>query len=69
MAREAGMAVMPWSPLAGGLLTGKYRRDDTPDTSRPSGANPFGGSRFTDRNQAFLFRLCQVADEVDSPRR
>jgi aryl-alcohol dehydrogenase-like predicted oxidoreductase len=27
MARELGMAVVPWSPLAGGLLAGKYRRD------------------------------------------
>lgn len=26
MARELGMAVMPWSPLAGGLLAGKYTR-------------------------------------------
>ena len=60
---------MPWSPLAGGLLTGKYRRDDTPDTSRPSGANPFGDSRFTDRNWAALHGFCQVADEVDGPRR
>jgi aryl-alcohol dehydrogenase-like predicted oxidoreductase len=27
MARELGMAVMPWSPLAGGFLAGKYRRE------------------------------------------
>ena len=27
-AREAGMGVVPWSPLAGGFLTGKYRRED-----------------------------------------
>ena len=23
-ARECGVGIMPWSPLAGGLLTGKY---------------------------------------------
>jgi aryl-alcohol dehydrogenase-like predicted oxidoreductase len=28
MARELGLAVMPWSPLAGGLLTGKYGEED-----------------------------------------
>jgi len=28
MARTYGMAVIPWSPLGGGLLTGKYRRGD-----------------------------------------
>ncbi len=25
-AREGGMGIMPWSPLAGGFLSGKYRR-------------------------------------------
>src|SRR4051812_43790726 len=30
-----GMGVIPWSPLAGGWLTGKYRRGEaTPDTNR-----------------------------------
>ncbi|RYE41987.1 MAG: aldo/keto reductase [Hyphomicrobiales bacterium] len=28
MAAELGLAVLPWSPLAGGLLTGKYGRAD-----------------------------------------
>lgn len=28
MARTFGLAVIPWAPLCGGLLTGKYRRDD-----------------------------------------
>nr|WP_042179162.1 aldo/keto reductase [Kibdelosporangium sp. MJ126-NF4]CEL13665.1 Oxidoreductase [Kibdelosporangium sp. MJ126-NF4]CTQ99351.1 Oxidoreductase [Kibdelosporangium sp. MJ126-NF4] len=28
MAREMGLGVVPWSPLAGGVLTGKYSRDD-----------------------------------------
>jgi aryl-alcohol dehydrogenase-like predicted oxidoreductase len=27
MAQTYGFAIIPWSPLAGGLLTGKYRRD------------------------------------------
>ena len=31
MAQTYGIALIPWSPLAGGFLTGKYRRD----TSRP----------------------------------
>ncbi len=30
MARTYGIATIPWSPLAGGLLTGKYRRDEEP---------------------------------------
>jgi aryl-alcohol dehydrogenase-like predicted oxidoreductase len=38
MARTYGMGVIPWSPLAGGLLTGKYRRDQPmPENSRYAG--------------------------------
>ena len=64
-AREAGMGVMPWSPLAGGFLTGKYAREDTSRTGRLSGANPFGNSKFTDRNWAILDALRSVATELD----
>ena len=28
MAAEHGVAIQPWSPLAGGVLAGKYNRDD-----------------------------------------
>ena len=28
MAREMGLGVLPWSPLSGGVLTGKYSRED-----------------------------------------
>ena len=34
---DAGLGLMPWSPLGGGWLTGKYRRDQ-----RPSGATRLG---------------------------
>ncbi|MCW2109535.1 aldo/keto reductase [Bradyrhizobium elkanii] len=66
-AREAGMAVMPWSPLAGGFLSGKYKRDDTSGTGRLSGANPFGNSKFVDRNWDILGELKAVAAELDRP--
>ncbi|AIA55484.1 aldo/keto reductase [Acidithiobacillus caldus] len=32
LCREQGLGVLPWSPLSGGFLTGKYRRD----TSAPA---------------------------------
>ena len=41
LCREEGMAVLPWSPLSGGFLTGKYRRGQ---------ADPEGARRTT-----FLF--------------
>jgi aryl-alcohol dehydrogenase-like predicted oxidoreductase len=34
MAQTYGLALIPWSPLAGGFLTGKYHRDG----SRPASA-------------------------------
>ena len=64
-AREGGMGVMPWSPLAGGFLSGKYQRGNTGDTGRLSGANPFGDSKFVDRNWAILDVLKAVAAELD----
>ena len=66
-AREAGMAVVPWSPLAGGFLTGKYDRANTRDTGRLSGANPFGDSKFSDRNWSVLDVLRSVAAEIERP--
>lgn len=66
-AREGGMGIVPWSPLAGGFLSGKYRRDDTADTGRLSGANPFGDSKFVDRNWDILDAAKKVAAEVDRP--
>lgn len=40
LCREEGLGVLVWSPLSGGFLTGKYRRDDpTPEGARRSGFN------------------------------
>lgn len=33
MAQEMGLGVLPWSPLGGGILTGKYSRDDLSQAS------------------------------------
>ncbi len=66
-AREGGMGVMPWSPLAGGFLTGKYRREDATREGRLGGANPFGDSKFTDANWAVLDALRAVAEEMGRP--
>src|SRR6202000_2498453 len=35
MAREMGMGVLPWSPLAGGVLSGKYGREDLTGKAPP----------------------------------
>ena len=66
-AREAGMGVMSWSPLAGGFLSGKYDRGNTKETGRLSGPNPFGDSKFVDRNWSILDVLRTVAAEINRP--
>jgi aryl-alcohol dehydrogenase-like predicted oxidoreductase len=66
-AQEAGMGVMPWSPLAGGFLTGKYRREDTSGSGRLSGANPFGNSKFADGNWKVLDVLKEISAELERP--
>src|SRR3954469_4760329 len=43
-AQRYGMGVLPWSPLAGGWLSGKYRKDgDTPQSRRAERAPPRPG--------------------------
>lgn len=38
LCREEGVGVLPWSPLSGGFLSGKYRRDNpSPEGARRSG--------------------------------
>ena len=71
-ARECGLGVLPWSPLAGGFLTGKYERKDADAKSasgegRLSGANPFGNTKFTGRNWRILDALKSVAAGMGRP--
>lgn len=65
-ARELGMGVVPWSPLAGGFLSGKYERGDGEPTGdgRLTGTNPLGQTPFTDRNWAILDKVRRVANEL-----
>ena len=67
VAKESGMGIIPWSPLAGGFLSGKYKRGDKHKTGRLSGANPFGDSKFTDRNWDILDVLISVAKTMGRP--
>ncbi|GAA2082523.1 aldo/keto reductase [Streptomyces albiaxialis] len=44
MAREMGLGVVPYSPLAGGVLSGKYSREDLTDSGAAGGSDGAGGS-------------------------
>ena len=49
MAQTYGYGIIPWSPLAGGLLTGKYRRGtDAPEGSRYAEPSRRASARFND---------------------
>lgn len=47
---DQGIGVIPYSPLQGGFLTGKYRRDATPESVRAEGLRRF----CTERNFALI---------------
>ena len=67
MAAEMGLGVLPWSPLAGGVLTGKYSRADlgaqpTADSARR--AINLATGRLDARALDIADVLVQVADEL-----
>ncbi|MEH2142154.1 MAG: aldo/keto reductase [Nostoc sp.] len=68
-ARDCGLGICPWSPLAGGFLAGKYQRqgEGASGQGRLSGSNPFGNQKFTDRNWRVLDTLRTVATQVERP--
>jgi aryl-alcohol dehydrogenase-like predicted oxidoreductase len=46
---DAGLGMLPWSPLGGGWLSGKYRRDERPTGDTRLGDNPERGMEAWDR--------------------
>jgi aryl-alcohol dehydrogenase-like predicted oxidoreductase len=61
-----GIGVVPWSPLAGGFLTGKYERGgEIPDGTRAAD-DEYTAARFTEENWAVLRTIRSVAEEVDA---
>ena len=64
MAREFGIGVTPWSPLAGGVLTGKYTRQNASTVTAARGERVT--SALTERNYAIVDELIRVAREVNS---
>jgi aryl-alcohol dehydrogenase-like predicted oxidoreductase len=61
-----GVGVIPWSPLAGGFLTGKYSRDDDVPAGTRADTDDYTRERFTEENWAVLDAVETVADEVDA---
>jgi aryl-alcohol dehydrogenase-like predicted oxidoreductase len=61
--RANGLGLLPWSPLGGGWLTGKYRRDERPTGNTRLGENPERGVEAYDRRST-LERTWDVVDAV-----
>jgi aryl-alcohol dehydrogenase-like predicted oxidoreductase len=66
------LTVLPWSPLAGGLLTGRYHKEDTiPENTRVSWAENFGFKVFSksgnDKDQTWdiIAALEKIAKEIN----
>jgi len=49
LCKEAGIAVIPWSPLSRGFLTGKYKRGETPKSLRYENERMDGHNLLADR--------------------
>jgi len=67
MCDDYGLGVVPWSPLAQGVLTGKYDREgDLPDDSTASEGDTWADRYLTPENFDVVEEVETVADEVDA---
>ena len=67
-ATDAGLGLLPWSPLGGGWLSGKYRRDERPAGATRLGEDPDRGMeaydrRGTDRAWHVIDAVQKIAEE------
>ncbi|SFR57537.1 Predicted oxidoreductase [Halogeometricum rufum] len=67
MCADYDVGVVPWSPLAGGFLTGKYSRgEEPPADSRAASDQQFVDSYLTSENFDALEAVESVAADVDA---
>lgn len=64
MARAFDLAITPWSPLGGGVLTGKYNKGNG---SSEQGRMETLGSKIPDHQLAIADVVTQVAQEIGRP--
>jgi len=62
---STGLGMLPWSPLGGGWLTGKYTKDARPTGATRLGENPDRGVEAYDR-RSVQQRTWDVIDAVES---
>jgi aryl-alcohol dehydrogenase-like predicted oxidoreductase len=65
LCRETGLGILPWSPLAGGFLTGKFERGKPPQGGTRLGEKAERFARYDlERNWKILDAVKTVATEV-----
>jgi aryl-alcohol dehydrogenase-like predicted oxidoreductase len=64
LCREMGLGILPWSPLAGGFLTGKFERGKPPGGGTRLGEKDRMARYDNDRNWKILDALRAVASET-----
>ena len=68
MAQTYGFAVIPWSPIGGGLMTGKYRGGKMPEIGRYTNVSelaPTIARHFTPK----VFRVLEKLDPIAAEKR
>jgi aryl-alcohol dehydrogenase-like predicted oxidoreductase len=63
---DQGVGVIPWSPLARGVLAGNRTREGERLTTR-AGSDPFGDNLYTESDFDIVDRVVEVAKERDVP--
>jgi aryl-alcohol dehydrogenase-like predicted oxidoreductase len=71
LASEEGLGVIPYNPLAGGLLSGKYKADEKPEDNTRFTLGTAGGMYqdryWNERSFATIAQLDKLADEAGVP--
>jgi len=63
MCQKYGLAVLPWSPLAGGILAGRYPQEEIAQDSRAAKNVTFFRPRVTRRARQVAEKLAEMAKE------
>jgi len=67
MFRNEGLGLVPWSPLGGGFLTGKYKREEKPAEGRlsmmPDEAEEAWHRRSKERNWKIIDKVGEIAEK------
>lgn len=64
MARELGLGVTPWSPLKGGVLSGKYKREQ--HGNHQAGRGAWATAALGDKTYDLLDAMAAIANSLDT---